>query len=89
MTGFQLNLLCNESLEVLDDLHSKIFEAIHKEKTLSPVDEAGAIKWIATNAKLDTDKVKAAFKSFSMEAKLKKLTKCFEVLGPQVCLLLS
>ena len=70
-----------ESLGVLDDLHSKIFEAIHKDKTLSPVDEAGAIKWIASNAKLDTDKVKAAFKSFSMEAKLKKANQMFRSAG--------
>lgn len=70
-----------ESLGVLDDLHSKIFEAIHKDKTLSPIDEAGAIKWVATNAKLDTEKVKAAFKSFSMEAKLKKANQMFRSSG--------
>ena len=70
-----------ESLGITDDFHGKLFDAIHKDKTLNPVDESAAIQWIATNAKLDTDKVKSAFKSFSMEAKLKKANQMFRSAG--------
>lgn len=70
-----------ESLNVLDGLHEKLFNAIHTDKTLNPTDESAAIKWIATNAKLDTKKVEAAFKSFSMEAKLKKANQMFRSAG--------
>jgi thiol:disulfide interchange protein DsbA len=70
-----------ESLNVLDGLHEKLFNAIHTDKTLNPTDESAAIKWIATNAKLDTKKVEGAFKSFSMEAKLKKANQMFKSAG--------
>jgi thiol:disulfide interchange protein DsbA len=70
-----------ESLGIADDFHGKLFDAIHKDKTLNPVDESAAIQWISTNAKLDTDKVKSAFKSFSMEAKLKKANQMFRSAG--------
>ncbi|MFM1865396.1 MAG: thiol:disulfide interchange protein DsbA/DsbL [Methylophilaceae bacterium] len=70
-----------ESLGIVDDFHGKLFDAIHKDKTLNPGDESAAIQWIATNAKLDTDKVKSAFKSFSMEAKLKKANQMFRSAG--------
>jgi thiol:disulfide interchange protein DsbA len=70
-----------ESLNVLDGLHEKLFNAIHTDKTLNPTDESAAIKWIATNAKLDTKKVEGAFKSFSMEAKLKKANQMFRSAG--------
>ena len=70
-----------ESLGIVDDFHGKLFDAIHKHKTLNPGDESAAIQWIATNAKLDTDKVKSAFKSFSMEAKLKKANQMFRSAG--------
>jgi thiol:disulfide interchange protein DsbA len=70
-----------EALNILEDLHGKLFEAIHKDKSLNPGDETAAIKWIATNANLDTDKVKAAFKSFSMDSKLKKANKLFRSAG--------
>jgi thiol:disulfide interchange protein DsbA len=70
-----------ESLNVLDGLHEKLFNAIHTDKTLNPTDESAAIKWIATNAKLDTKKVEGAFKSFSMESKLKKANQMFRSAG--------
>ena len=70
-----------ESLGILEDFHGKLFNAIHNDKTLNPDDESAAIQWISTNAKLDTDKVQGAFKSFSMEAKLKKANQMFRSAG--------
>lgn len=70
-----------ESLGVLNQLHSKLFDAVHTERTVNPSDEAGAIQWIAAQAKLDTKKVESAFKSFSMEAKLKKANEAFRNAG--------
>ncbi|MDG2253270.1 MAG: thiol:disulfide interchange protein DsbA/DsbL [Methylophilaceae bacterium] len=70
-----------ETLDLDHKLHEKLFEAIHKEKTLNPVDEKNLIKWIATNGKLDTAEVNSAFNSFSMNAKLSRSFKMFKSAG--------
>ena len=70
-----------ESLGLENTLHEKLFNAIHKEKVLNPSDTNGAINWIAINGKLDKDKVKAAFNSFSMKAKLSRSYKIFKDAG--------
>ena len=70
-----------ESLGLENTLHEKLFNAIHKEKTLNPSDINEAINWIAINGKLDKNKVKAAFNSFSMKAKLSRSYKIFKDAG--------
>ena len=70
-----------EQLGVLEKLHSKLFEAIHKQRTLRPDDEAAAIDWITKQGGLDRKKVEAAFNSFSMNTKLMKAAQIFRASG--------
>ena len=70
-----------ESLGVLEKLHSKLFEAIHKQRTLRPDDEAATIDWITKQGGLDRKKVEAAFNSFSMNTKLMKAAQIFRASG--------
>ena len=70
-----------ESLGVLEKLHSKLFEAIHKQRTLRPDDEAATIDWITKQGGLDRKKVEAAFNSFSLNTKLMKAAQIFRASG--------
>jgi thiol:disulfide interchange protein DsbA len=70
-----------EALGVLDKLHGKLFEAIHKERTLRPDDEAATITWITNEGGLDRKKVQAAFNSFSNNTKLMKAAQIFRASG--------
>lgn len=70
-----------EQLGVLEKLHGKLFEAIHKQRTLRPDDEAAAIDWITKQGGLDRKKVEAAFNSFSMNANLMKAAQVFRASG--------
>tara|TARA_X000000368_G_scaffold418552_1_gene418686 strand:- start:2227 stop:2859 length:633 start_codon:yes stop_codon:yes gene_type:complete len=70
-----------ETLGVVNKLHEKLFDAIHKEKSLKHNDTKGLIKWIAINAKLDKKDVESAFNSFSMKAKLSRSYKIFKSAG--------
>lgn len=70
-----------EQLGVLEKLHSKLFEAIHKQRTLRPDDEAATIDWITKQGGLDRKKVEAAFNSFSMNTKLMKAAQIFRASG--------
>ena len=70
-----------ESLGLIDELHEKLFDAIHKGKELDPNNEKALINWITLNGKLDKKKVKSAFNSFSIDTKLKKSYKIFKDAG--------
>lgn len=70
-----------ESLGVLDKLNFKLFEAIHKQKTLKPNDEAAAIAWVTSESGLDRKKVEAAFNSFSTNTKLMRASQLFRASG--------
>lgn len=70
-----------ETLGVLDKLHGKLFDAIHKSKTLKPTDEAAAIDWVAKEGGLDKKKVQEAFNSFSSNTKLNRAAQIFRASG--------
>ena len=70
-----------EQLGVLEKLHGKLFEAIHKQRALRPDDEAAVIDWITKQGGLDRKKVEAAFNSFSMNTKLMKAAQIFRASG--------
>lgn len=70
-----------ETLGVVNKLHEKLFDAIHKEKSLKHNDTKALIKWIAVNGKLDIKDVESAFNSFSMKAKLSRSYKIFKSAG--------
>lgn len=70
-----------EQLGVLEKLHGKLFEAIHKQRAFRPDDEAAVIDWITKQGGLDRKKVEAAFNSFSMNTKLMKAAQIFRASG--------
>lgn len=70
-----------EDLKVVEKLHMPLFDAVHKQKTLKPTDEAAIIDWIAKQGGLDKKKVEEAFKSFSMNNKLNRAAQFFRASG--------
>lgn len=70
-----------ETLGVLEKLHTPLFEAIHKQKSLNPTDEKAAIDWVTKQAGLDRKKVEAAFGSFSMNTSLNRAANIFRASG--------
>jgi thiol:disulfide interchange protein DsbA len=70
-----------ETLGVLDKLHNKLFDAIHKQKTLNPTDEAAAINWVTKEGGLDKKKVQGAFNSFSSNTNLNRAAQTFRSSG--------
>lgn len=70
-----------ETLGVLEKLHSPLFDAIHKQKTLNPTDEKAAIDWVTKQSGLDRLKVEGAFKSFSMNTNLNRAANFFRASG--------
>ena len=70
-----------ESLGLVNKLHEKLFDAIHKEKDLDPNNEKALIDWVTLNGKLDKKEVKSAFNSFAIDTKLKKSYKIFKEAG--------
>lgn len=70
-----------DDLKLSDKLHTALFDAIHKEKTLNPTDEVAAIDWITKKSGLDKKKVEDAFKSFSMNNKLNRAAQTFRASG--------
>ena len=70
-----------EDLKIGEKLHTPLFEAIHKQKTLNPSDEKAAIDWITKQGGLDKAKVEEAFKSFSMNNKLNRAAQYFRASG--------
>lgn len=70
-----------ETLGVLDKLHGKLFDAIHKSRTLKPTDEAAAIDWVSKEGGLDKKKVQEAFNSFTSNTKLNRAAQIFRDSG--------
>ena len=70
-----------ETLGVLEKLHTPLFDAIHKTRTLNPTDEAATIVWVTNQSGLDKAKVEDAFKSFSMNTKLNRAAQFFRATG--------
>ncbi|HSH86933.1 MAG TPA: thiol:disulfide interchange protein DsbA/DsbL [Methylophilus sp.] len=70
-----------QELGVLDKLHSQLFDAIHKSKTLNPSDEAATIDWVIKQGGLDKIKVEKAFKSFATNMQLNKAMQVFKASG--------
>ena len=70
-----------ESLGLVNKLHEKLFDAIHKEKEFKHNDTKALINWIALEGKLDIKEVESAFNSFSMKAKLSRSFKIFKAIG--------
>lgn len=70
-----------QELGVFDKLHSQLFDAIHKSKSLSPTDEAAAIDWVTKQGGLDKIKVEKAFKSFAVNMQMNKAMQIFRASG--------
>jgi thiol:disulfide interchange protein DsbA len=70
-----------ETLGVGEKLHTKLFEAIHKSKTLNPTDEKAAIEWVTAQSGLDKLKVDSAFKSFTINTSLNRAAIIFRNSG--------
>jgi protein dithiol oxidoreductase (disulfide-forming) len=70
-----------ETLGVGEKLHTKLFEAIHKQKTLNPTDEKAAIDWVIQQSGLDRLKVEQAFKSFTINTDLNRAAQIFRNSG--------
>ncbi len=70
-----------EDLKLSDKLHTALFDAVHKQKTVNPTDEKAAIDWITKQGGVDKAKVEEAFKSFSMNNRLNRATNYFRATG--------
>lgn len=70
-----------DALDIQEKLHSKLFDAIHKQKKLNPTKKEAAIDWIANNSGLDRKKVADTFNSFAVNAKLKHAAQVFRASG--------
>ena len=82
MAPLQRTYFALESLNLLDSMHGKVFDAIHKEKKELFTDEA-VLAWAATQPELG-DKFAKAYKDAGMQAKLTQadeLAKAFEIDG--------
>ena len=70
-----------ETLGVAEKLHTALFDAVHKERTLNPSDEKAILQWVTLKSGLDRKKVEDAFNSFSMNASLNKAAQVFRASG--------
>ena len=70
-----------EALGVGEKLHTALFDAVHKTKTLNPGDETAAIAWVTQQSGLDKLKVEQAFKSFSVNTNLTRAAQIFRASG--------
>ena len=70
-----------ETLGVLEKLHTPLFDAIQKQKTLNPTDEKAAIDWVTKQSGLDRIKVEGAFKSFTTNTSLNRAALIFRNSG--------
>ena len=70
-----------ETLGVAEKLHSPLFEAVHKSKSLNPSDEKAVIAWVTQQSKMDKAKVEAAFKSFTINTNLNRAAQIFRASG--------
>jgi protein dithiol oxidoreductase (disulfide-forming) len=70
-----------EALGVADKLHEKLFDAIHKQKSLNPTDKKAALDWVTNNSGLDRKKVEETFDSFTVNTNLKRAAQVFRSSG--------
>lgn len=70
-----------ESLGLIDKLHTKFFDALHKQKAFLPNDEKAIIDWITKESGLDRKKVELEFNSFSLNTKLNRAAQIFRASG--------
>ena len=70
-----------ETLGLSEKLHTPLFDAINKTKTLNPTDEKAAIEWVTLQSKMDKAKVEAAFKSFTINTNLNRAAQIFRASG--------
>ncbi|MBA3697058.1 MAG: thiol:disulfide interchange protein DsbA/DsbL [Methylotenera sp.] len=70
-----------EDLKLSDKLHTALFDAVHKEKTLNPTNEPAVIDWISKKGGLDKKKVEDTFNSFSMSNRLNRAAQVFRASG--------
>ena len=70
-----------ESLDLSEKLHSKLFDALHKQKAFLPNDEKATIDWMAKESGLDRKKIETEFNSFSLNTKLNQAAQIFRASG--------
>ncbi len=70
-----------ETLGVAEKLHTPLFEAVHKSKSLNPTDEKAIMAWVTQQSKMDKAKVEAAFKSFTINTNLNRAAQIFRASG--------
>jgi len=70
-----------ETLGVAEKLHTPLFDAVNKSKTLNPTDEKAAIAWVTQQSGLDKLKVEQAFKSFTINTNLNRAAQIFRASG--------
>jgi protein dithiol oxidoreductase (disulfide-forming) len=70
-----------EALGVLEKLHGPLFDAIHKQHSVKPNDDAALIDWITKQGGLDRKKVEEAYNSFSVNTKVMRATQLFRASG--------
>ena len=70
-----------ESLNLTEKLHTKLFDAIHKQKAFRPDDEKAATEWLVRESGLDRKKVESEFASFSINTKINTAAQIFRATG--------
>jgi thiol:disulfide interchange protein DsbA len=70
-----------EALNLTEKLHSKLFDAIHKQRAFRPDDEKAATEWLVRESGLDRKKIEAEFASFSLSTKLNAAGQIFRATG--------
>jgi thiol:disulfide interchange protein DsbA len=70
-----------EALGIVEKLHAPLFDAIHKQHSVKPNDDAGLIDWITKQGGLDRKKVEEAYNSFSVNTKVMRATQLFRASG--------
>ncbi len=70
-----------ETLGLSEKLHTPLFDAINKQKTLNPTNEKAAIEWVTKTSGLDKAKVEQAFKSFTINTNLNRAAQLFRASG--------
>ena len=70
-----------EALGVTEKLHAALFEAIHKQRSVKPNDDAALLDWIVKQSGLDRKKVEEAYNSFSVNTKMMRASQIFRASG--------
>ncbi len=70
-----------EALNLIDKLHTPLFDAIHKQKAVNPTNEKAVVDWIANKGGVDRAKVESTFNSFAVNTKIKRAAQVFRASG--------